>query len=182
MGRAMLSKSLIQFSVDRWGYVPSLLLTWGQIMVEVIKTVGTSFKSSHACTATLSAPNPVADHLRPTPLPETPGHSQASLDQSLVGSLILSPGSWCIQGFVCAPNSLFPQSCVSSGGSMVALMVTTSQRAYAIPRSTAPRAPAPEAVHCWPVPPQETLKHSSVSVFVGPLGPGTQTMKRDEFT
>ena len=85
---------------------------------------------------------------RPMPPPETPGHSRASLGQSLVGSLLLSPGSWCIQGFVCAPNSLFPQSCVSSGGSMVALMVTTSQRAYAIPRSTAPRAPAPEAVHC----------------------------------
>ena len=26
-------------------------------------------------------------------LPETPGHSQASLGQSLVGSLLLSPGS-----------------------------------------------------------------------------------------
>ena len=28
------------------------------------------------------------------PLPETPGHSQASLGQSLLGSLLLSPGSW----------------------------------------------------------------------------------------
>ena len=36
------------------------------------------------------------------PLPETPGHTQASLDQSLVESLLLSPGSWCAQGFVCA--------------------------------------------------------------------------------
>ena len=36
------------------------------------------------------------------PLPETPGHSQTSLGQSLVGSLLLSPGSWCAQGFVCA--------------------------------------------------------------------------------
>ena len=36
------------------------------------------------------------------PLPETPGHSQASLAQSLVESLLLSPGSWCAQGFVCA--------------------------------------------------------------------------------
>ena len=36
------------------------------------------------------------------PLPETPGHSRASLGQSLVGSLLLSPGSWCIQGSVCA--------------------------------------------------------------------------------
>ena len=32
---------------------------------------------------------------------ETPRHSQASLTQSLVGSLLLSPGSWCAQGFVC---------------------------------------------------------------------------------
>ena len=30
MGRAMLSKSLIQFSVDGWSCVPSLLFTWGQ--------------------------------------------------------------------------------------------------------------------------------------------------------
>ena len=26
----MLSKSLIQFSVDGWNYVPSLLFTWGE--------------------------------------------------------------------------------------------------------------------------------------------------------
>ena len=30
---AMLSKSLIQFSVDGWGCIPSLLFTWGQTMV-----------------------------------------------------------------------------------------------------------------------------------------------------
>ena len=40
--------------------------------------------------------------LRPMPPLETPGHSQASLAQSLVGTLLLSPGSWCTQGFVCA--------------------------------------------------------------------------------
>ena len=34
--------------------------------------------------------------------PETPRYSQASLTWSLVGSLFLSPWSWCIQGFVCA--------------------------------------------------------------------------------
>ena len=33
----MLSNSLIQFSVDGWSCVPSLLFTWGQIMVEVMK-------------------------------------------------------------------------------------------------------------------------------------------------
>ena len=29
----MLNKSLVQFSVDGWGCVPSLLFTWGQTMV-----------------------------------------------------------------------------------------------------------------------------------------------------
>ena len=33
---------------------------------------------------------------------QTPGHPQASLGQSLVGSLLLSPGSWCTLGFVYA--------------------------------------------------------------------------------
>ena len=37
IGRALLSNSLIQFSVDGWSCVPSLLFTWGQIMVEVMK-------------------------------------------------------------------------------------------------------------------------------------------------
>ena len=39
MRRAMLNKSLIQLSVDGWGYVPSLLFTWGQTMLEVMKII-----------------------------------------------------------------------------------------------------------------------------------------------
>ena len=69
-------------------------------------------------------------------------------------------------------NSLFPQSCVSSGSSMVGLMATSSKRAYATPKSAAPRAPVPVAVHCRSIPPQEMLKHTSVSVSVGSLGSG----------
>ena len=111
------------------------------------------------------APNPAAGHCRPMPLPETPGHSQASLGQSLVESLLLSPGSWWAQGSVCALQESVSQSCVSSGGSMVGLMVTSSNRAYAIPRSAAPRAPAPAAGHCWPVPLQETLTVLSQSLW-----------------
>ena len=126
MGGAMFSKSLIQFSVDGLGYVPSLLFTWGQTMVEVMKIMATSFKRSHESTATLSAPNPAAGHCQPTPLPKTPEHSQASLGQSLVGSLLLSPGSWCTQGLICALQVSVSQSSVSSGGSMVRLMATSS--------------------------------------------------------
>ena len=81
-------------------------------MVEVIKIMVASFKRSHACTASLSAPDPAADHHKPTPLLDTPRHSWACLGQSLVGSLLLSPGSWCTQGFVCAlQESVSPVLC-----------------------------------------------------------------------
>ena len=109
----------------------------------------------------IQCPSPAAGHCQPTPPLKTPGHLWASLDQSLVGSLLLSSGSWCAQGSACACQAFVFQSCLSSGGSVVGLGATYSMRAYAIPRSAAPRAPAPGAVHCWPVPPQETLKHSS---------------------
>ena len=69
-------------------------------------------------------------------------------------------------------KKLFLQSCVGSGGSVVGLIVAFSKRAYAIPRSTAPRAPAPVAVHCPPILLQETLRHNSGLVSVGSLGPG----------
>ena len=75
--------------------------------------MATSFKTSHACTATVTAPNPAAGHHQPMPLLETPGHSWASLGQSLVGSLLLSPGSWCTKGkgwasLVAQPVKNFP--------------------------------------------------------------------------
>ena len=55
---------------------------------------------------------------------------------------------------------------------MVGLMAASFKRAYAIARSTALRTPTPAAVHCWPVPLQKTLKHSSGSVSVGSLRTG----------
>ena len=58
MGGAMLSKSLIQLSVDGQGCIPSLLA--GHTMVEVTKVVVTSFERSRARIAALSAPDPTA--------------------------------------------------------------------------------------------------------------------------
>ena len=43
-------------------------------------------------------------------------------------------------GSACGPQESISQSCVSSGSSVVGLMATSSKRAYAIPRSAAPRA------------------------------------------
>ena len=116
-------------------------------MVEVMKIRVTSFKRSCAHTAILTTPTPEAGHHPPIPSLETPGHSQASLGQSLVGhcSFLLGP---CSQGSVCVLQKSIPQSCVSSGSSVVELMATSSKRAYAIPKSAAPRAPVPVAVHC----------------------------------
>ena len=57
-----LSKPLIQFSIVGWSYVPSLLFTWGQTMVEVVKIMVTPFKRSSAPTVALSGPYPAAGH------------------------------------------------------------------------------------------------------------------------
>ena len=160
----MLSKSLIQFSVDGQSCVPFLLFTWGQTMVEVMKKMLTSLKMSHH--VLLQSMLPTLQQATTNPclcwrLLDT--HRQVSW-----GSLFLSPGSWCTR-FHCAPHESISQSYVNSGRSMVELMVTASKRTYAI---RTPRAPVPVADHCQHVPPQETLKHSSVSVSVGSLGPG----------
>ena len=56
-------------------------------------------------------------------------------------SFLLSPGG---HKFLFVPyKSLFSQSCVCSGSSMVGLMATSSKRSYAILRSAEPRAPVP---------------------------------------
>ena len=58
-----------------------------------MKIMATYFKRSHADTAACNAPNPEEGHHQFMHSLETPGHSQTSLAQSLVGSLLLSPGS-----------------------------------------------------------------------------------------
>ena len=112
--------------------------------------MATSSKRAYAIprSAAPRAPVPAAGHCRPTPPPETPGYSQASLGQSLVGSLLLSPGPGAHKVLFVPSKSLFPQFFVSSGSSMMALLVTSSKRAYAIARSAAPRVPAPAAGQC----------------------------------
>ena len=127
----MLSKSLIQFSVDGWGCVPSLLFTWGQTMVEVMKIMATSFKRSMQ--APLHSVSPTLKQAITAPclcqrLLDTPGQVWVSL---LWGhcSFLLGPGAHKVL-FV-PSKSLFHQSCVSSGGSMVGIMVTSLKRSNA---------------------------------------------------
>ena len=144
----MLCKSLIQFSVDGQLCVPFLLFdlrpNYGggnEVNGNLLQKV----PCIHCCT---ECPPPCSRPLHacccPTPLPETPGHLLASLGQSVLGSL----GSGVHKVLFVPSKSLFPQSCVSSVGSIVGLMATSSKRAYAISRSAVPKAPAPAAAHC----------------------------------
>ena len=108
--KAMLSKSLIQFSADEWGCVPSLYFglrpNYGRGNDLAPKGL------LPACCGSLDGcsqrPWPHGRPLLTHASAETPGHSQASLAQSPVGSLLRSPGSWCAQVFVVPSKSLFP--------------------------------------------------------------------------
>ena len=132
----MLSKSLIQFSIDGWGCVPSLLFDLrpnygggngdnGDLLQKVPCT--------HCYT---QCPQPCSRPL----LTHTSarGHSQTSLGQSLVGSLLLFPGSWCAQGFICAlQESASPVLCKFSNQIPLAFKVKFpdgSQSSRQIPR------------------------------------------------
>ena len=151
---------------------PPCCLTWDQTMVELMKIMATSFKRSHVHTAALSAPDPAAGTLRPTSLPETAGHSQPSLGQSLEGSLILSPVSWCTQGFVCAlQESVSPVLCKIwqlYGGVNGNLL----QECLCHTQVCCTQSPCPCGRPLLTRTSTGDIKDSSGSVAVGSLGPG----------
>ena len=137
-----------------------------------MKIMVTSFKRSHAHTATLSVPNPAAGHHQPTLLPETLGHSQVSLGLSLVGSLLLSPRSWCTQGFFCAlQESVSSVLCkfwhLSGGVNGDLLQKSLCHTQVCCTQSPCPCSRPPPT--CISIGDAQT---QSVSVSVGSLGPG----------
>ena len=99
VGKAMPSKCLIQVSVDRWGCIPSLLFglrpNYGGVNGDLLQ--------KDLCQhCSIQCPWP---HSRPLSTHASTGDSWTLTDksaQSLVGTLLLSPGSWCAPGFVCA--------------------------------------------------------------------------------
>ena len=72
---------------------PPCSLAWGQSTFTNIMCLSGLLQSVYL------PPSSYSWHIPP---PETPEYSQASLAQSLVGWLLLSPGSSCTQGFICA--------------------------------------------------------------------------------
>ena len=148
MDSAMLSKSLIQFSVDEWRCILPLLfdlkLNYGggnEDNDDLLQKV----PCRHCYT---QCPQPRSSRPPPT-------HTSIRDSWTLVGKSgsvsygVTAPFFWVLvhTDSVCAlPESVSPVLCNFwlYGG----LMVTSSQRAYSIPRSVAPRAPAPAAVCC----------------------------------
>ena len=139
MGGAVLCKSLIQFSVDGRGCVSSLLFD-----LKPNYGGGNEYNGCHT-----HHPQPCS---RPLPTHTSTGDSwilsgkSGSVSCGGHCSFPLGPGAHKV--LFLPSKSLFSQFCVSSGGSIVGLIVTTSKRVYALPRSAAPRAPAPAAGHC----------------------------------
>ena len=111
---AMLSKTVIQLSVDEWGCPPSLLVAWPAAALEttgsVVGLMVTCMRvyaegglphllppEPHLCAEPLPTPTPIGD----SPIPV------GIVVQSPVGSLLLFSGSWCVQDFLCLQDCRF---------------------------------------------------------------------------
>ena len=110
-------------------------------------------------------------------------------DSSFVGILLLSPGSWYAQGFVCVSQESvslvlwkfcnqvplackvkFPGGSCLLGGCMVGLMANSSKRAYVaccVTQVCCSQSHCPRCRPLLPLPPRETLQGRPGSVSVG---------------
>ena len=111
MGRAMLSKSLIQFSIDGRGCVPSLLFDLRPNYGGGNEDNGDLLQKVPCTQCCTQYHQPCSSHRRPMLLPETPEYSWVSLGQSLARSLLLPPGSWCTRFCLCPPRVCCPGLC-----------------------------------------------------------------------
>ena len=137
-------------------------------MVELMKMMVTSFQRSRACTATLRAPTlqqAAAD-------PHLPGDSWTLPGESgSVSRGVPAPFSWVLVHKVCLcpPRVRFPVLGKFSwlyGG----VSGDLHQEGLCHSQVCCTQSPCPAAVHCRPIPPQETLTHRTGSVSVGSPG------------
>ena len=111
----MLSKSLIQLSVDGRGYVPSIMFDLGPNYGGGNEDYGdlpqkAPCMRSQEYRATLSAPDPVAGYHQPTSPPETPGHHRQVWVSLWWRHCSFLLGSGAHKVFFVPSKSLFPQS------------------------------------------------------------------------
>ena len=136
MGRAMLSKSLIQISVDGQECVPALLFDLKPNYDGGNEDNDDRLQNVPCRHCYTQWPQPSAGRGRPTAPLETPGTSGS------VSCGVTAPFSWVlVHKVLSAPSGVCFPALWSSGSSVGELMVSSSKRAYATPRSAASRAP-----------------------------------------
>ena len=121
----MLSKSSIQFSVEGWGCIPSPLFYLEPNLGGGHEAMGTSLNCSMRTllhSVPLALQQATTDPRFRQRLLDTHGQVWVSLLWGHCSSL-LGPGLHKVLFVPC--KSLFPQSCVSSGGSVVGLLATS---------------------------------------------------------
>ena len=130
----MLSKSLIQFSVDGRSCIPSLLFALTPNYGGGNEDNGDLLQKFPCMHCYNQCPQPCS---RPLLTHASARDSWALMGKSgsvscqVTSPFLLGPG---VHKVLFMPSkSLFPQSCVRSGGCMVGLMATYSKWAYAIP-------------------------------------------------
>ena len=109
MGKAMVSKSLIQISVDGQDCIPSLLFDLKPSYDGGNEDNGDLLQMIPCRHCYTQCPQPCSRPRPTTPPPETPGDSSASLGQSLVG--VTAPLSWVLvhtRFCLCPPRVCFP--------------------------------------------------------------------------
>ena len=100
MGRAMFSKSLIEFSIDGWGCVPSLLLDLRPNYGGGNEENGDHLPKVPCTHCPLQCPQPCGRPPQTHASARDSGTFMSKSELVSCGSLLLSPGSWCAQGFV----------------------------------------------------------------------------------
>ena len=144
----MFSKSLIHFSVDRRGCVPPPLFDWRPNYGRDNEVNGDLLQKVQCMQCRIQCPGPCCRPLQSTPLLETPGHWQASLGPPLVGSLTLSPGSWCTQGFVCTLQESVPPVLCKLWPLYGGINGDLLQEGLCHTQVCSTQSPCPAAVHC----------------------------------
>ena len=121
--RAMISKSLIQLSVDLQGCIPSILFDLRPNYGGGDEDHGNLLQKGLCTHGYTQCPQPCS---KPPLTHASAGDSWTLMGKSVsVFCGVTAPFSWILvdtKVLLMPSKSLFPQSCVSSGGSMVGLM------------------------------------------------------------
>ena len=162
----MLSKSLKQFSVDGQGCVPSLLFDLRPNYGGGNEDNGDLPQKIPCMYCYIQCPQPCS---RPPPTHTSTGDSRTPTGKSItVSCRVTALFSWVLvhKVLLCPPRVYFPvlckfwQLCGGVNGDLL-------QEGLCHTQVCCTQSPVPATEHYQPIPPQETLKHNSVSVSVG---------------